>query len=203
MLIHVHFCRRLLEFGHTITITYELYRTTIILWDTPNVQLLPHPSLGAVIILGAYIATHTQVRHPRCASDEIICTDTTRPGILLLFCYRLYTVLPSPLQLVGPITAPSSGARCVLVMYAGVVGFTASSYAFAVHMHSWVTALLALGAGIGVVIATAMIYFLLTKREHSVVRTSRLIDRLIAFTLRTGPRTGPGLVTRYVEHLFL
>ena len=83
-------------------------------------------------------------------------------------------------------------------MYAGVVGFTASSYAeFAVHMHSWVTALLALGAGIDVVIATAMIYFLLTKREHSFVRTSRLIDRLIAFTLRTG------LVTRYVERLFL
>ena len=77
LLIHVHFCRRLLEFGHTITITYELYRTTIILWDTPNVQLLPHPSLGAVIILGAYIATLTQVYYPCYAFDKIRCTDTT------------------------------------------------------------------------------------------------------------------------------
>lgn len=87
--------------------------------------------------------------------------------------------------------------RCVLVIYAGAVAITATSYAeFVAHMHVWVTVLLALGAAIDVVIAGAMIYFLLTKRERSHMRTARLIDRLIAFTLRTG------LVTRCATDLY-
>lgn len=55
--------RRLLELGHTITVSYEVYRTTILLYGTTRADL-PHPALGVVIVFGTYIATLTQVRGP-------------------------------------------------------------------------------------------------------------------------------------------
>ncbi|KJA17966.1 hypothetical protein HYPSUDRAFT_79446 [Hypholoma sublateritium FD-334 SS-4] len=172
-------CVWLLELGHTIAVAYELYRTTILLYDAPNVEMMPHPALGAVIILGAYIATLTQI----------------------FFCYRLYTVLPPPLRPIGPATALASAARSVLVTYAGAVAISAASYAaFVARMHRWVTVLLALGAAIDVVIAGAMVYFLLAKRERTHMRTVRLIDRLIAFTLRTGLVTSMAAVSVIVVY---
>ncbi|KJA20415.1 hypothetical protein HYPSUDRAFT_68590 [Hypholoma sublateritium FD-334 SS-4] len=178
-LVRNNFLFRLLELGHTIAVAYELYRTTILLYDAPNVEMMPHPALGAVIILGAYIATLTQI----------------------FFCYRLYTVLPPPLRPIGPATALASTARSVLVTYAGAVAISAPSYAaFVARMHRWVTVLLALGAAIDVVIAGAMVYFLLTKRERTHMRTVRLIDRLIAFTLRTGLVTSMAAVSVIVVY---
>ena len=77
--------------------------------------------------------------------------------------------------------------RCGLVIYTGSVAIAATSYvAFVAKMHSWVLVLLALAAAIDTVIAVAMVGFLLTARERTPARTTRLVDRLIAFTLRTG-----------------
>ena len=66
---------------------------------------------------------------------------------------------------------------------------------FVAQMHTWVLALLALGAAIDVAIAAAMVGFLLTMRERNPVRTARVVDRLIVFTLHTG------LITRCVPRL--
>lgn len=51
---------RLLELGHTIAVTYEVYRVTIIFYGVPAAAAR-HPALGAVVLLGTYIATIIQV----------------------------------------------------------------------------------------------------------------------------------------------
>ncbi|KJA14220.1 hypothetical protein HYPSUDRAFT_49351 [Hypholoma sublateritium FD-334 SS-4] len=153
-----------LELGHTIIIMYELYRTTIVLFGIPS-DTLPQPALGGLIIIGTFIASLTQ----------------------MFFCHRIFTILPAPLRLIGPATALVAAVRCGLVVYTGTVAIRATSYvAFVLKMHSWVLVLLALAAVIDTVIAAAMVGFLLTARERSLSRTTRLVDRLIGFTLRTG-----------------
>lgn len=83
--------------------------------------------------------------------------------------------------------------RAIVVTYAGVLEIKATSYEQNIkEMFDWIMALLAMGAVIDIIIAVSMVYFLLTKREKDLVKTTTLIDKLIAFALRTG------LITRYV-----
>lgn len=94
--MRMHFVCRLLEVGHTIAVTYELYRTTIILYGAPNVETISHPALGAVIILGAYIATLTQVRYPPSGSTKNALINTTRSDFFLLSPVHNPTYAASP-----------------------------------------------------------------------------------------------------------
>ncbi|KJA19061.1 hypothetical protein HYPSUDRAFT_909747 [Hypholoma sublateritium FD-334 SS-4] len=104
----------------------------------------------------------------------------------MFFYYRIFTIRPAPLRLIGPATTLVAAVRCGLVVYTGSVAICATSYvAFVLKMHSWVLVLLA-RAVIDTVIAAAMVGFLLTARERSLSRTTRLVDRLIGFALRTG-----------------
>ena len=169
--------------------TYEVYRVTIIYYGNPG-GATRHPALGVVVILGTYIATIIQVSFSwrswsySCAHQSLFQSFS---------CYRLYSIIPKPYNIIGLFAGILAFGRAIVVTYAGVLEIKATSYADNIaEMHDWIMALLAMGAVIDVIIAVSMVYFLLTKRERDLVRTTTLIDKLIAFTLRTG------LLTRYV-----
>lgn len=109
---------------------------------------IPHPALGAVIILGTYIATLTQGRWPLLPHKiNLKKLNTYCHRAQMFFCHRLHTILPTPFRLVGPATALIAAVRCALVTHTGAVAITSPSYAaFAARMHTWVLTLLALGA---------------------------------------------------------
>ncbi|KJA17959.1 hypothetical protein HYPSUDRAFT_79441 [Hypholoma sublateritium FD-334 SS-4] len=154
----------LLELGNTMAVVYEVYRVTIIYYGNPG-GATRHPALGMVVIFGTYIATIIQIFN----------------------CYRLYSIIPKPYNIVGLFAGVLAFGRAIVVTYAGVLEIKATSYAANIkEMHDWIMALLAMGAVIDIIIAVSMVYFLLTKREKDLVKTTTLIDKLIAFALRTG-----------------
>ena len=168
--------------------TYEVYRVTIIYYGNPG-GATRHPALGVVVILGTYIATIIQVSFASLSWSY----RSVHPLFQSFSCYRLYSIIPKPYNIIGLFAGILAFGRAIVVTYAGVLEIKATSYADNIaEMHDWIMALLAMGAVIDVIIAVSMVYFLLTKRERDLVRTTTLIDKLIAFTLRTG------LLTRYV-----
>ncbi|KAF9478865.1 hypothetical protein BDN70DRAFT_879458 [Pholiota conissans] len=153
-----------LELGHTIAVVYEVYMTTIVNWGQAN-SGAKFPAVGAIIILGGFITTLVQ----------------------LFFSYRLYLVLPKPYNLSGIITGVTALARLVMSTYAGIAEIVAKDFAqYIIDLKPMLTALLSMGAVIDVTIAISMVYFLVQRREKSLTRVTRLIDRLLAFTIRSG-----------------
>ncbi|KAJ3507829.1 hypothetical protein NLJ89_g6084 [Agrocybe chaxingu] len=103
------------------------------------------------------------------------------------FALRVWKFLPRPYCYVGIACIAASTVRCILSIYASVEGFLMVSYAnYLVEFQDYLTALLAIGAAIDVINAGSLSYFLFRQRELAFARTTRLLDRLIAYTIRTG-----------------
>ncbi|TFK32456.1 hypothetical protein BDQ12DRAFT_692463 [Crucibulum laeve] len=154
----------LLELGHTVCVTFEVYRATIVYYGQPE-KIVSFPAFGAVTIIGGIITMLVQN----------------------FFAIRLYRVLPAPYRLVGLACLVLSSLRCFTSLFAGVKAIDIESIAlYRERWHSLVTTLLAGGAAIDITIATAMLYFLIKKKGHAMERVARLIDRLVAYTIRTG-----------------
>ncbi|KAF8968629.1 hypothetical protein BDZ97DRAFT_1654954 [Flammula alnicola] len=174
----------LLELGHTIALTYQVYNLTIMLYGKPQ-GALRFPAFGVVTILGGLITTLVQT----------------------FFAYRVWTVLPNPWRFIGVGAALASCVRCIMAIYAGVKVITLPTYyTFATEFSPFITALLAMGAAIDLTIAASMVYFLFHRREKSLSRVTRLIDRLIAFTIPyTTFRSMQNLliISHFQSHLYI
>ncbi|KAJ3508100.1 hypothetical protein NLJ89_g5939 [Agrocybe chaxingu] len=71
--------------------------------------------------------------------------------------------------------------------YGSIEALTMPSYPeFLVRFQNYLTALLAVGAVIDVVNAAALSSFLIMNRKKSFSKTANIIDRLVAYTIRTG-----------------
>ncbi|KJA17809.1 hypothetical protein HYPSUDRAFT_1002759 [Hypholoma sublateritium FD-334 SS-4] len=155
----------LLELGHTIAVSRELYRAMLLISGATASRA--YPSFGVVTILSGFITTTVQ----------------------LFFSYRVYTALPSPYRLVGALTALVALARCGTSTYIGAAAVAGGLDVAQSQRYSHIiTVLLASAVAIDVVIAAAMLGFLGRKREHS-RRLMKMIDHMMLITLRTGLMT--------------
>ncbi|KAF8967560.1 hypothetical protein BDZ97DRAFT_529018 [Flammula alnicola] len=162
----------LLELGHTIAISYDIYRTTILLYGRPE-ELLKFPGFGGAMIMGTFITMLVQ----------------------LFFTYRVWSLLLSPWCIIGLVCAVAAITRAGLSLYAAIGVFQEpTAIAYSSEYRSILNAIFAMAAIIDIIIATAMVYFLIRKREQSLRRTTRLIDRLIVYSMATGLCTSIGSV---------
>ncbi|KJA20560.1 hypothetical protein HYPSUDRAFT_787010 [Hypholoma sublateritium FD-334 SS-4] len=169
-----------LELAHTIAVFYEVYWTTIVMYDNPA-AVVAFPSIGVVFVAGGAITAMVQI----------------------FFSYRLYKFLPMPYNAAGGVTAVTAFTRFILSTYGGVKTILApvyADYAFEPSTTRLVLALLIMGAIIDVTIASSMVYFLMKTRGKALARATRLIDRLIGFSLRTGLLTSFAAIAVLIIH---
>ncbi|CAA7263555.1 unnamed protein product [Cyclocybe aegerita] len=154
----------ILEVGHTAGVSYEVYRVTIILYGRPQL-LVRLPGFAAVTVVGGLITYLTQ----------------------LFFSRRIFKLLPRPYNLIGIFCMVAASVRMLGSFYLTVQGIRSPSLIDYRRDWKWlVSAMLGGGAAIDVIIAVSMLYYLFTKRGNTLERASRVIDQLIAYTLRTG-----------------
>ncbi|CAA7263560.1 unnamed protein product [Cyclocybe aegerita] len=162
----------LLEIGHTIAVSYEVYRATITLYGKPQL-LLTFPALSSGIAIAGAITTLVQC----------------------FFALRLFRVLPKPYAYIGIFCMSLSSIRFVGSVYLSYRAVTSKSVQDYRENNSWlVTTLLSTGASIDVIIAVSMLYYLSKKRSQAFERIATVIDRLIAYTVRTGLLTSVAAV---------
>ncbi|KAF8173063.1 hypothetical protein BJ912DRAFT_992869 [Pholiota molesta] len=103
--------------GLTISVLYELYRITIVMYGEPGIQTMKHPALGVIVILGAFIST----------------------TIHFFYSYHLWTIIPKPFNFAGVFTAVAAFVRCILTIWGGVREIKAPDYAtFLAGMRPWI-----------------------------------------------------------------
>ncbi|KIM37575.1 hypothetical protein M413DRAFT_448378 [Hebeloma cylindrosporum] len=153
-----------LELGHTIGVSCEIYRTTITLYGRPDL-VLTLPGFGVSIILGGWITMLVQN----------------------FFNYRVWSVLPNPWRYIGLFSGALASARGVMSTYAGVQSLIIPNLDdYGNRFRGFNYCLLAMGVVIDVTIAVSMMWYLIRQRGKSLSRVSRVIDRLLAYTVRTG-----------------
>ncbi|KAF9483732.1 hypothetical protein BDN70DRAFT_873332 [Pholiota conissans] len=162
----------LLEIGHTLGVSYEVYHATIILYGQPQL-LTTFDALGSVTAIGGVITLLVQG----------------------FFAMRLYRVLPKPYSYIGIFCVFLSIIRCAAAIYLTSQAVSAANIEeYRDHMAWLITALLVVGAAVDVIIAVAMLYYLAKKRTQGLERIASVIDRLIAYTIRTGLLTSVAAV---------
>ncbi|CAA7263554.1 unnamed protein product [Cyclocybe aegerita] len=162
----------LLEVGHTIAGSYEVYRATITLYGMPEL-LTTFPAISSGIAVAGAITFLVQG----------------------FFSIRLFKVLPRPYSFIGIAFIGLSGLRFIGSIYLSYRAVTTKSVEQYRREMTWlVTTLLTTGATIDVTIAVSMLYYLSKKRSQAFERIASVIDRLIAYTIRTGLLTSVGAV---------
>ncbi|KIM42482.1 hypothetical protein M413DRAFT_134912 [Hebeloma cylindrosporum] len=149
---------------HTVGVNYEVYRTTIIDYGRPD-SLLKLTVIGAVTLFGALVTLLVQT----------------------FFSIRLAKLLPPPYDKIGTVCIAISTVRFAGAVYITVCGVTAPSLADFRHKVSWlVSATFAVSAAVDVAIAVSMLYYLVRQRGEGTYRISKILDRLITYTVRSG-----------------
>jgi hypothetical protein len=155
----------ILELGHTFLISYLIYSTTIV-WYGQVEKLVKFPSLNATIIFGAVITLTVQV----------------------FFAYRVWRIMNR--SYIGVICWILSFSRFVGSIVAGAQAFESQSLVHFAHQWRWLlTTVLVISACVDVIIAISLCYFLLQHRDKTFDRTTKVLDRLVAWTLQTGLMT--------------
>lgn len=156
-----------LELLHTICIAGELYRGTIVFYGR-MAAYQNYPFMGAATLLGGLI---TMIVH-------------------VFFSLRVWKALPNPFRYIGVVCSVVTSVRVVGAVYLGsrlMVAKTVQEYQSA---NGWlISATLAAGAGIDIVIAASMVHFLMSKKQVGLGHVSQLVDRLVAYAIRTGVLT--------------
>ncbi|KAF9451465.1 hypothetical protein P691DRAFT_757294 [Macrolepiota fuliginosa MF-IS2] len=154
----------LLEVGHTIGICVEVYRTTILFAGHP-LEYNNFTGLGSATLLGGVITMVVQS----------------------FFSHRLWRLLPNPFRYLGLLFIIVSVARCGFSTYLAHQAITATSLPEYTAKTSWlIRMLLSVGAAFDILIAVAMLYFFAKKRKGALQHTTRVVDRLLGLTIRTG-----------------
>ncbi|KDR72685.1 hypothetical protein GALMADRAFT_761122 [Galerina marginata CBS 339.88] len=154
----------LLEIGHTLGISYDVYRSTITLYGEP--QLLgTFNGITVAIVFGGAITLLVQA----------------------FFALRLARLFPGPYKYIGGFCVMISTLRFCATIYLTVVGFTSTTLEDYRHQVGWlVSTTFIVSATVDVVIAGSMLYYLTKKRGEAMVRISGIINRLVTYTIRSG-----------------
>ncbi|KIM37534.1 hypothetical protein M413DRAFT_76952 [Hebeloma cylindrosporum] len=154
----------ILELGHTVGVSYEVYNASITLYGKPN-ELTTFKALGAVIAISGAITLLVQG----------------------FFSLRVYRVLSKPYKYIGVFCFALSFIRTVGSIYLTFQAVAARNVAQYNKEWQWlVSSLLVVGTAIDIIIAVSMLWYLGEKRGKGLMRVSTVIDRLIGFTIRTG-----------------
>lgn len=155
----------ILELLHTIGICYELYHSTITLFGQPQ-RLFRFPILGGITLVGGLITLITQC----------------------FFSLRVWRALPNPYSYIG--------VFCMAIAVAHWVGSIVLSarllIAPTMGAFKWywlVTCLLVASVVVDLIITVSMLYYLINQRKNALKRVARLLDQLVAYTIRTGVLT--------------
>jgi len=163
-----------LEAVHTGCAAYEVYQLTITFYGKGASPTYRYFGLASMTLFGGMI---TMLVH-------------------LFFCARVWKVLPKPWKYIGAVctaAALARGAGSLVLGSRAIVSKTIVEYR--TNWQWLITTLLASGASIDVIIAASMLYFLLSKRNKGLATVSKLIDRLVGYTIRTGLLTSIGALT--------
>lgn len=157
----------LLELLHTGCVCAEVYRGTIVYYgDMAGYSRYPY--MGVATILSGII---TMLVH-------------------LFFALRVWKSLPSPFCYIGAFCATATIVRGAGGAFLGTQVIKAKTLAEYRTANGWLIAtLLATGAAIDLIIAVSMLYWLISNRQKDMGTTTTLIDRLVAYTIRTGVLT--------------
>ncbi|KAJ2924113.1 hypothetical protein H1R20_g12986, partial [Candolleomyces eurysporus] len=153
-----------LELAHTICSAAESYRGTITFYG--NIAgYQRHPLMGVATVLGSLITLIVQC----------------------FFALRVWKALPNPFRYIGAACGVAAFLRSIAGIFLGTRFMVAKSLTEYRLQWGWlIRTLLGSGAAIDVIIAVSMLYFLLSKRKSGFAATTRLVDRLLAYTVRTG-----------------
>ncbi|KAF5319823.1 hypothetical protein D9611_012857 [Ephemerocybe angulata] len=163
----------LLELGHTVAVAYESYTATITFYGRPEAYTR-YAGFGVATILGGTLTMIVQS----------------------FFAWRLWTVLYHPYKYIGLACGLLAIARCAVSIFAGVEGIRARSlYNYVERYRGMLAALLGTGAAIDIFIASSMLWFLVVRKKKSLEKVKRLLDRLVAYTIRTGLVTSVAAVS--------
>ncbi|RXW17672.1 hypothetical protein EST38_g8176 [Candolleomyces aberdarensis] len=89
----------------------------------------------------------------------------------IFFAWRVYTILDPPYKYVG--------LFCIATR-------SSSIPAYVVKYKAMLATLLSAGAAIDIIIALSMLWFFMVRRRQALKKVARLLDRLVAYTIRTG-----------------
>ncbi|KAF5318990.1 hypothetical protein D9611_012690 [Ephemerocybe angulata] len=154
----------ILEFAHTICITAEAYRGTILFYGNLTGYTWS-PFMGVAILMGGLITMVVQC----------------------FFCFRVWRALPFPVRYVGVLCGIASSLRGVGSVYLGSRVIRARTLEEYRKANGWlIRGLLGSGAAIDIIIAIVLLYFLWKKRQTSMSTSTRILDYLVAYTIRTG-----------------
>ncbi|KAJ2933507.1 hypothetical protein H1R20_g3601, partial [Candolleomyces eurysporus] len=153
-----------LECAHTICSAAEAYRGTITYYgNIAGYQRFP--LMGLATVLGALITVIAQC----------------------FFALRVWKAHTNPFRYIGAACGVASFVRAIAGIFLGTRFMVAKTLVEYRVRYGWlIRTLLGSGVAIDVVIAVSMLYFLLTKRKSGFTSTTRLVDRLLAYTVRTG-----------------
>ncbi|EAU80494.2 hypothetical protein CC1G_11849 [Coprinopsis cinerea okayama7 len=150
-----------LELGHTAGITYELYTVAV----TRNDTVLAFPGLGVALLIGGLVTMLVQC----------------------FFARRLWKLLPRPYNLIGLLCVVLAIVRAIGSTFLATKAITSKDVtSFQLNWNWLVTALLSLGAFLDLAIAASMLSFLMVQRNDRLGQFGQLMDRLVAYTIRTG-----------------
>ncbi|KAG2004213.1 hypothetical protein CC2G_002793 [Coprinopsis cinerea AmutBmut pab1-1] len=153
-----------LELGHTICVLYEVYRTTIIFYGRPE-KLVTFPVLGGATSIGGTI---TLLAHS-------------------FFSVRLWRVLPRPWAYIGIFCIGVAFVRFVGSICLAVIAVTSDHIAtYRVKWEWLILSLLTVGAVLDIIIAASMLWYLIRQRGNALIKLTRMIDRLVSYTVCTG-----------------
>ncbi|KDR72696.1 hypothetical protein GALMADRAFT_126319 [Galerina marginata CBS 339.88] len=154
----------LLETGHTLCISYEVYRVTIIQYGEPQF-LVRFQAMGVSTLFGGLITLLVQG----------------------FFSIRIFRLLPKPYNHIGTLCLVASLVRIGISIFLMIEGVLVSTLVgYNIKYKTWISVTFILGASIDVTIAASMLYYLLRKRSIAMKRLTRIIDRLITYTIRSG-----------------
>ncbi|KAH6911567.1 hypothetical protein BKA70DRAFT_1423295 [Coprinopsis sp. MPI-PUGE-AT-0042] len=149
-----------LELGHTIGITSELYRFLI-----PSEENRKFIGLGAALLLGGLSTLIVQG----------------------FFSRRIWRLLPRPYNYVGLLCAALAFVRAIGTIYLAYLALKTHDLALFQDESGWIiSGLLGLSMGVDVIIAISMLAFLSSRRNGDFGRFGQIIDRLVAYSVRTG-----------------
>ncbi|EDR03387.1 uncharacterized protein LACBIDRAFT_331459 [Laccaria bicolor S238N-H82] len=151
---------RVLEFGQSVAVSYEVYKQT-----TSTVIVTRFAGLGTALLLGGLITTLVQT----------------------FFALRVFKLLPKPFSYIGIFCAMLAICRCIGSFVLGHAAVLTHNVIVWRTQWKWlITTLFISGAFIDVVIAISLVLFLVEKRQVALSGAARVIDQLVGFSIRTG-----------------
>lgn len=149
----------LMELAQSICVSYQMYVVAVM-----GLQSTRFVGFGVAVILGGLITAVVQS----------------------FFSLRLYKLLTPPSSYIGIFCMVIANLRCVTAFIFSQRVITQDVEVWRTHSFVLITVLLSAGAVIDIIIAITLVSFLLRKRRKAFSRAAELIERITAFTIRTG-----------------